>query len=95
MYYLLFPRKLDRGSPIQGFGGHHWHPATVGSVLSRHSWVSIFVAWGKMKSLMINRSAAVMAGYKESIIKLLDYDVQDMLRTNVCTIVIYLTFSPP
>ena len=35
------------------------------------------------------RRAAVMAGYKESIIKLLDYDVQDMLRTNVCTIVFF------
>ena len=49
----------------------------------------------KWNPLMINCSAAVMAGFKESIIKLLDYDVQDMLRTNVCTIVIYLTFSPP
>ena len=34
----------------------------------------------------------IVAGYKESIIQLFTYDAQDMLRTNDCTFVIYLTF---
>ena len=37
--------------------------------------------------VMIHCRATIMADYKESIIKLFTYDVQDMLRTNDCTIV--------
>ena len=41
--------------------------------------------------VMIHYGAAMIADYKESIVKLLAYDAQDMLRTIDCTIVIYLT----